>query len=339
MVCVTWPGGILGEMPVDSRCPWRRARTALAVVLAGVLAGVLGAGCAAPAPSAAPAPPAPAPAPALPAPAPVPPTPAPPAPAPALPAPAPVPPTPAPPAPATAPAPVATDRYQAALVAEAAALQSATSTLTDAVRAGDLAAAKAAYQPAHRRYVAIEPLAEELDSSIDGRTDTGRATWTGFHRIEKALWVDGSLTAMTGYANALDLDVLALRGVVARAGYRPPDVAKMANDLLTACAVTMVTGEEERFAHTDLDDLATAVGAAYGAYATLRPALTDSGLVATIEARFAAVGRALAPYWRGDGYVDYTTVSGPERRRLAEVLDALAEPVSHLGAAVAPSSR
>jgi iron uptake system component EfeO len=242
-------------------------------------------------------------------------------------------------APAPAPEPVANDRYRAAAFAEADALQDATRTLTDAVRAGDIAAAKAAYVPAHRRYVALEPLAEDLDTRIDGRTDTGRATWTGFHRIEKALWADGSLADMTGYANALDLDVLALRQVVGRASYRPVDVAKTANDLLTACVVTMVTGAEERFAHTDLDDLAAAVGAAYGAYAALRPELTDSGLVATVDARFAAVGRALAPFWRGDGFVDYTTVTLGQRRQLAESLDALAEPVSNMAAAVAPSSR
>ena len=176
-----------------------------------------------------------------------------------------------------APAPVVTDRYRDAVVAEAAALQSTTRTFTDAVRAGDVAAAKAAYVAAHRHYVALEPLAEDLDTNIDGRTDTGRATWTGFHRIEKALWADGSLAGMTGYANALDLDVLALRQVVGRAGYRPLDVAKTANDLLTACMVTMVTGAEERWSHTDLDDLAAAVGAAHAAYAALRPVRHRSG--------------------------------------------------------------
>ena len=77
--------------------------------------------------------------------------------------------TPAPPPRGTTP--VALDRYRDAVVAEAAALQGATRTLTDAVRAGDVAAAKAAYLPAHRHYVALEPLAEELDTRIDGRTD------------------------------------------------------------------------------------------------------------------------------------------------------------------------
>jgi len=239
--------------------------------------------------------------------------------------------TPAPP-----PAAPVIEPYRAAVLAEADAFHSATRTLTDAVRAGDVAAAKAAYQPAHRLYVALEPLAEDIDVRIDGRTDTGDARFTGFHRIEKALWADGSLAGMTGYANALDLDVMALRGIVSRAAFGPLDVAKTANDQLTACTVTMVTGEEERFAHSDLDDLATAVGAAFGAYAALRPAVTDPGLATTIDARFAAVGRTLAPYWRVDGYVDYTTVPEPGRRRLAEALDALAEPLSHLAVAVAP---
>ena len=161
--------------------------------------------------------------------------------------------------------------YRAAVLAEADAFHSATRTLTDAVRAGDVAAAKAAYQPAHRLYVALEPLAEDIDVRIDGRTDTGDAHFTGFHRIEKALWADGSLAGMVGYANAMDLDALALRQVVGRASFRPGDVATMANDWLTACMVTMVTGNEQRWARTDLDDLATAVGSAHAAYAALRP--------------------------------------------------------------------
>ena len=237
---------------------------------------------------------------------------------------------PAPPPPP--PAPV--EQYRTAVLAEAEAFQSATRRLTDAVRAGDVAAAKAAYQPAHRHYVALEPLAEDIDIRIDGRTDTGDARFTGFHRIEKALWADGSLAGMVGYANAMDLDALALRQVVGRASFQPSDVATMANDWLTACMVTMVTGNEERWAHTDLDDLATAVGSAHEAYSALRAGVRDPGLVATLDARFAAVATALAPHRRGDGFVDYSTVTAAERRHLATVLDALAEPVSHLAAAV-----
>lgn len=241
---------------------------------------------------------------------------------------------PAPPPPPAPSAPSAIEPYRAAVLAEVAALQSASRTLTDAVRAGDVAAAKAAYQPAHRQYVALEPLAEDIDLRIDGRTDTGDARFTGFHRIEKALWADGSLAGMGGYANALDLDVLALRQVVGRASFRPVDVATMANDWLTACMVTMVTGNEERYVHTDLDDLATAVGAARGAYTAVRPVVADPGLTATLDTRFAAATAALDGYRRGPGYLDYTSVTATERRQLVTVLDALAEPVSQLAAAI-----
>ena len=111
----------------------------------------------------------------------------------------------------------------------------------------------------------------------------------------------------------------------------------MANDWLTACMVTMVTGNEERWAHTDLDDLATAVGAAQRAYTALRPGVEDPGLTATLDARFAAATTVLDGYRRGDGFVDYSTVTADERRHLATLLDALAEPVSQLAAAVQPS--
>ncbi len=47
-----------------------------------------------------------------------------------------------------------------------------------------------------------------------------------------------------------------------------------------------------------------------------------------------AATAALDGYRRGPGYVDYTSVTATERRHLATVLDALAEPVSQLGAAV-----
>jgi iron uptake system component EfeO len=108
----------------------------------------------------------------------------------------------------------------------------------------------------------------------------------------------------------------------------------MANDWLTACMVTMVTGNEQRWARTDLDDLATAVGSAHAAYAALRPGVRDPGLTAMLDARFAAVTAVLDTYRRGPGYADYATVTAAQRRQLATQLDALAEPVSQLAAAV-----
>ncbi|MGX8010979.1 imelysin family protein [Mesorhizobium sp. ORM8.1] len=67
-----------------------------------------------------------------------------------------------------------------------------TKVFTDAVKAGDLAKAKALYAPARVNYETIEPIAElfsDLDGAIDSRADDHEqkeksADFYGFHRIE-----------------------------------------------------------------------------------------------------------------------------------------------------------
>jgi len=60
----------------------------------------------------------------------------------------------------------------------------------------------------------------------------------------------------------------------------------------------------------------------------------DADLASTIEARFSDVLDALQPYRQGDGWVDYSTVTQDQRRVLAQKVDALAEPLSHVAALV-----
>ena len=66
----------------------------------------------------------------------------------------------------------------------------------DAVKAGDVDKAKALYPVARTYWERIEPVAEsfgDLDPKIDGREDDERdpgVPFTGFHRLEKDLWVD-----------------------------------------------------------------------------------------------------------------------------------------------------
>ena len=69
-----------------------------------------------------------------------------------------------------------------------------TKAFTDAVIANKLTEARDLYAPAREPYEAIEPVAEsfgDLDPAIDARENdvAAGAAWTGFHRIEKALWV------------------------------------------------------------------------------------------------------------------------------------------------------
>ncbi|HEY0814292.1 MAG TPA: iron uptake system protein EfeO [Pseudonocardia sp.] len=248
-------------------------------------------------------------------------------------------------APSTAEDPVlaaAATRYHDYVVAEVAALQTATRSFTDAVRAGDIAQAKALYAPARVHYEDIESVVDnlgDLDDDIDARADAAGAAahWIGFHRIEKALWADGSLAGMGPFANELDLDVFALRARVALVTFEPADLADRASDLLVGVSTTKITGEEDRYAHTDLWDIAANIDGAHTVFALLKPALLarDPGLVGRLDARFAAVLAGLDRYRAGPGYVSWSSVPPSELRALSDAVDALAEPLSQVGVALA----
>ncbi|MFZ2012525.1 MAG: hypothetical protein WAV00_01730 [Nocardioides sp.] len=62
----------------------------------------------------------------------------------------------------------------------------------------------------------------------------------------------------------------------------------------------------------------------------------DPALARTLTQRFAAIDRLLEQQRDGDGYVLYTDLSRAEVRRLADAVNALSEPLSHLTAAVLP---
>ena len=235
--------------------------------------------------------------------------------------------------------------YQTYVLAQADKLGPATTAFTDAVRTGNIAAAQRLYAPARSYYERIEPVAEsfgDLDPDIDARADDVEdpSAWTGFHRIEKALWQDKSLDGMTPVANQLDADVAKLVARVKTAKYQPAQLANGATELLNEVASSKITGEEDRYSHTDLSDFEANVDGAKHAFMLLGPALqtVDPQLYTTVTQRFADVEDALTAYrgdYAGSSYVDYSTVTEAQRRVLTQKVDALAEPLSQVAAKVA----
>ena len=248
---------------------------------------------------------------------------------------------PAPAGPANTSLADASTRYRDYVNSEIVLLESGTRTFTNAVRSGDIAAAEAAYAPARLHYESIEPVAESfgnLDPDIDARIDdvADPARWTGFHRLEKALWVDRSLAGMTPIANKLDADVAALKSKAAATTYQPAELANGASDLLTEVSTTKATGEEDRYSHTDLWDFAANIAGAREAFELLRPALAqkDPALAQQLQARFTDVTQQLDAFKRGTGYASYTSVDKASRRKLSDAVNALAEPLSQVAGKV-----
>ena len=242
----------------------------------------------------------------------------------------------------------ATAGYKQYVISEVAALVPATKTFTDAVRSGDVARAQQAFAPARYHYETIEPVAEsfgDLDPAIDLRepdVEPG-AEWTGFHRLEKSLWVDRSAAGLAPVADRLDADIATLQQMVGTADYQPAQLANGASELLTEVSTSKVTGEEDAFSHTDLSDFDANIAGAQKAFELLKPSLQakDPALATQLQARFTGITDELAPFRRGEAapgiatYVDYSTVDENGRRRLADRVNALAEPLSQVSGKVA----
>ncbi|TDO49090.1 iron uptake system component EfeO [Kribbella sp. VKM Ac-2527] len=235
----------------------------------------------------------------------------------------------------------ATESYQRYVNSQAVALEEKTTEFVAAVKAGDVAKAKELFPISRTYWERIEPVAEsfgDLDPKIDARVnDVEPGTeWTGYHRIEQALWVSNTTKGMEKYADQLLVDV---KTVVAKAKVvklNPLQLANGAKELVDEVATTKITGEEDRYSHTDLWDFEANVEGSQAAIQALRPALQqrDPALVTTLDTNFKAVFAAVDKYRVGDGFKPYLPTEA-ERKELSTVIDALAEPVSKVAGVIA----
>lgn len=232
--------------------------------------------------------------------------------------------------------------YERYAKAQSAAFLDRTTEFVALVKAGKVEQAKALYPVARSYWERIEPVAEsfgDLDPKIDGREDVleeGMA-FTGYHRIEKDLWVDGLQKDTGTLADQLLSDVTTLNAKIATISLNPLQLANGSKALLDEIATGKITGEEERYSHTDLWDFEANFEGSRTAIAALRPYLMtkDKALVETIDARAKALGSLLESHRTGDGFVLYTELSKDEVRALSDALDAFSEPVSKIAALVA----
>lgn len=231
----------------------------------------------------------------------------------------------------------AVDAYRTYVIEQCDQFVKQTESFTAAVKAGKLDEAKALYAPARMFYERIEPIAEalgDLDPNIDAReNDVDPADWRGFHKLEQALWEKGSTDGTAETADRLLSDAQLLRAKVETVEIDASLLVTGAVELLNEVSSSKVTGEEERYSHTDLYDFVANVEGAQKIYELLKPELAkkDPQLEQTIGERFDALLAELAPFKSGDGYVSYETLKEDEVRKLSQNLDALAEPLSNMG--------
>ncbi len=210
--------------------------------------------------------------------------------------------------------------------------------------------ARTLYPEARFHWESIETVAESF-GNLDPKTDAREADlakgqkWTGWHRIEKDLWPQRAkdyqqlgMKQRAFYGGDLLKNVTTVRDRIRSLTFTTDQIANGSSGLMEEVATGKVTGEEEYWSHTDLWDFAANVKGSEVGFEDVKPILEkrDPALAKTLTQRFADIDRLLAKQKVGDGYRLYTDLSKAEVKGLADAVNALSEPLSHLTAAVLP---
>lgn len=225
---------------------------------------------------------------------------------------------------------------------------------------GDLVGAKALYPIVRMYYERSEPIAEsfgELDPKIDARLadlaeeaktenntkaqaeKSAYASWTGFHKIEKILWLDNTTKGTETLADQLVNDIKELRAKIPTATVTGELMVTGAVDLLNEVSTSKITGEEDIFSHTDLFDFKANVEGAEKIFEIFKPKLVakQPKLAKEIQARFTDVNNLLAQYnlYKKEAgkfdYIGYDKLSKADIKALAEAVNKLGEPLAQMG--------
>lgn len=116
----------------------------------------------------------------------------------------------------------------------------------------------------------------------------------------------------------------------------PVQLANGAKELLDEVPTGKITGEEDRYSHTDLWDFQANMEGSQAAVAALRPVIDqkDPALGPQLDERFQAVDELLQGYRDGDGYVLHTQLTPDDLKKMTAAIDALSEPVSKVAGTV-----
>ncbi len=214
-------------------------------------------------------------------------------------------------------------------------------TFTDAVIAGNLAKAQKTYASTHVHWERAEPIAElfsDLDKTMDSRADDfakkeADPQFTGYHRLEKALFQDKTTKGMKPFAEKLHKDGLELQKRIATLTIEPKNMVGGAADLIEEVGKTKISGEEDRYSHTDLWDFSANIDGSQKIVELLRPVIQKANpeLLARVDANFTKVDQKLAKYKTPDGgFATYDKVNETDKKEMKTAIAALSEDLSQL---------
>jgi iron uptake system component EfeO len=237
-------------------------------------------------------------------------------------------------------------RYDTYVQGQADDLVTVIDTFTEAIDAGDLEAAKAAYGPSRVPWERIEPIAElfsDLDPKIDAREDdfdlkAADPAFTGYHRLEKALFADGTTDGLQDLSAGLRADVADLKTRLATLAIDPRVMARGAGELIDEVAQSKMTGEEDRYSKLDLWSIDPNVEGSAKIVELLRPVIEkiDPAYLQRLDEAYATVDAIIAKYGdQAKGFQTFDKIGPTDLKALqagmANLSELLAELPGRLG--------
>lgn len=220
---------------------------------------------------------------------------------------------------------------------------SSTEDFVNAVKAGDMKKAKEIYPVARMYFERSEPIAEsfgDLDPRIDARLadvkdeGKGEEDWSGYHKLERALWVEKTTKGYEKVADQLLADSKELRARVETVEVTPKLMVNGAVDLLNEVSTSKITGEEEIYSHTDLYDFKANIEGAEKIFTILEKKIQDKdpALAENLTKQFKNVNDLLAKHETKDGgFVSYTKLKKEDTQALSLAVNQLGEPLAQMG--------
>ncbi|MEU6553432.1 EfeM/EfeO family lipoprotein [Streptomyces sp. NPDC046915] len=228
--------------------------------------------------------------------------------------------------------------YQKWIQARTVELAKRTDALRDAVRRGDLAAARAAWLPAHlvyERMGAAYGTFGDADAEIDGTTGglsggVHDPDFAGFHRLEYGLWHGESAAGLRGPADRLAKAVHALRDGWPGQRMDPADVGLRAHEILENTVQFELTGRTDYGSGSNLATARANLDGTRVLLGYLRPLLRtrDTGLTA-LDSWLDRTQHTLDSFRRGGTWTPLSELTRGQRERadadLGELVERLAD--------------
>jgi len=157
----------------------------------------------------------------------------------------------------------------------------------------------------------LQPVPSPALAVVDARVDDFESetdpNFTGWHRLEYLLFAQGTLDGAEEFADKLDADLAELKEGFPDLEIPAATLAVGSSELVEEVSLGKITGEENRYAKTDLWDIEANLDGSVAALDALESALeaSDPALLASIRSSFDDVYATLKPLRAGDGWKPY----------------------------------